>query len=310
MADIRFNKPGQLKRWSFIAIRDAEAGYKTYEMKEIQDAVKGLTKALRLNGLDLKEQVYREGKEVSMKDSADKILDNWFKLASNTLDLLLIVLPGKQKTEPFNNSVYSYVKTLGDTKYGIHTICVMGDKFKKGNPQYFGNVALKFNLKLGGHNQAVEQSRLSFIVEDKTMLVGIDVTHPSPGSHSATPSVAGMVASIDRHLGQWPATLRVQKARQEMVSDLDGMIETHLDYWKTIGKHSSYPENILVYRDGVSEGQYDDVLNQEVDLLRKACKTKYPKDMVRFSHIPPAPSPGTLYFPVFFLPPSTRDYFQ
>jgi hypothetical protein len=34
------------------------------------------------------------------------------------------------------------------------------------------------------------------------MLVGIDVTHPSPGSASTAPSVAGIVASVDGTLAQ------------------------------------------------------------------------------------------------------------
>lgn len=51
------------------------------------------------------------------------------------------------------------------------------------------------------------------------MVVGIDVTHPLPGSSPLAPSVAGMVASIDRWLSQWPAVLSIQsERRQEMVS--------------------------------------------------------------------------------------------
>ncbi len=50
------------------------------------------------------------------------------------------------------------------------------------------------------------------------MVVGIDVTHPSPGSASTAPSVAGIVASVDSRLAQWPADLKIQTAREEMVS--------------------------------------------------------------------------------------------
>lgn len=49
------------------------------------------------------------------------------------------------------------------------------------------------------------------------MMVGIDVTHPSPGSTSGAPSVAAMVASVNKRLGQWPVILSIQKeARAEM----------------------------------------------------------------------------------------------
>jgi eukaryotic translation initiation factor 2C len=39
-------------------------------------------------------------------------------------------------------------------------------------------VALKFNIHLGGNNQLLDASRRGFVDEDKTMVVGIDVTHP------------------------------------------------------------------------------------------------------------------------------------
>lgn len=139
------------------------------------------------------------------------------------------------------------------------------------------NVALKFNLKLGGVNQKIDDAKLGIISEGKTMVIGIDVTHPSPGSAENAPSVAGMVGSIDRHLGQWPAELHVQsKARKESVDSLTTMLKTRLHLWRTKGGNKQFPENILIYRDGVSEGQYDIVLKEELPLLRKACEEVYP----------------------------------
>ncbi|OQE61734.1 hypothetical protein PENNAL_c0278G04240, partial [Penicillium nalgiovense] len=37
-----------------------------------------------------------------------------------------------------------------------------------------------------------------------------------------------------------------------------------------------FPEHIVVYRDGVSEGQYDMVIEKELPLLKKACQNIYP----------------------------------
>lgn len=228
IANIRFNKPGQLKRWSFLAIRNGESNATDYDLDGIHTAVKGLTEMLRSTGVN--GGTYSTGRELKLKDDSDPALEKMFAMASKGFDLLLIILPGLKKTETFNEEVYSYIKTLGDIKYGIPTICVLGSKFKKNDPQYFGNVALKFNAKLGGINQIVEPSRLSFITEDNTMLVGLDVTHPSHGSAQGCPSIAGIVASIDRHLGQWPATLRLQKSKQEMVSEVGSILKIHLNH--------------------------------------------------------------------------------
>lgn len=277
MDKIQFNKPGELKTWSWISIRDGSSRFQPrYSMQDLTATVNKFTAALTKNGVTVRNKPLA-GREVNMNYPSDPVLDAVFKQASQNLDLLLVILPGRDKSD--NTEVYNTIKTLGDTKYGIHTICVIGQKITsdRGQDQYFANVALKFNLKLGGNNQSVDPTRLSFINEDKTMLVGIDVTHPSPGSRSNAPSVAGMVASTDRHLGQWPGILSVQAvARQEMVTNLKDMLKQHLDNWVTLGRHSAYPENILVYRDGVSEGQYQTVLETEVPLLREACREKYP----------------------------------
>jgi hypothetical protein len=182
--------------------------------------------------------------------------------------LILVIIPY------VNSSIYNRIKFVCDVKLGLLNICTLGEKFAKANDQYYSNVALKFNLKLGGRNQYLDTNKLGIIAEGKTMVVGIDVTHPSPGSASNAPSVAGIVASVDEWLGQWPADLRIQTARQEIVSDLDNMLKPRLRLWAS--KHNgTYPENILVYRDGVSEGQYKVVLDDELPLLRKACKEVY-----------------------------------
>lgn len=147
-------------------------------------------------------------------------------------------------------------------------------KFDNGefrSTQYNANVALKVNIKKGGMNHVLQDDQLGFISKGKTMVVGIDVTHPSPGSGNSAPSVAAMVASSDKFLAQWPAEVRINPARQEKVDTLQSMLRSHLTYWKE--KHKSFPEQLLIYRDEVSEGQYQMVLDQELPQLREACES-------------------------------------
>jgi hypothetical protein len=99
-------------------------------------------------------------------------------------------------------AVYNRIKYVCDVKEGILNVCVLDSKFSRANAQYLANVGLKFNLKLGGRNHSPDPPKLGFIAQKKTMVVSIDVTHPSPGSSSNAPSVAGIVASIDEWLGQ------------------------------------------------------------------------------------------------------------
>ena len=205
-------------------------------------------------------------------------LENAFATAeAGKVRFIFICMPDK------NTDVYNKIKQLGDIKHGIHTVCVAEPTLVRNEgpreAQLLANLALKVNLKLGGTNQMIDTRTLPLLAKNNTMFVGIDVTHPSPGSSKEAPSVAAMVASINNKLGQWPAAIRVQKGKQEKVNDLEEMLLSRLDLWQKLGKNASLPENILVYRDGVSEGQYGMVLKDELPNLRDACKKRYPPAM-------------------------------
>ena len=58
-----------------------------------------------------------------------------------------------------------------------------------------------------------------------------------------------------------------------MVSTLNEMMQERLMLW--IKKNKRDPDKILIYRDGVSEGQYQSVLENELTQIRAACKEVY-----------------------------------
>lgn len=266
---IKFNSGSAIRSWRAVMISMPGFQSAFQNPNDLNSTVAKFRTTLSDLGVTISEPANISSVRINGPD--DQALEK--SLCEYKEGLLLVILPIKQAP------LYNRVKQIGDTQAGKHTICVVGSKFanERGQDKYFANVALKFNLKLGGRNQEIDDNKLGVISEDKTMVVGLDVTHPSPGSAQTAPSIAGMVASFDKHLGQWPAIIRLQrKARQEMVSDLKMMLKTRLSLWKTKGKHAEFPENILMYRDGVSEGQYDIVLNEELPLLREACAEVYP----------------------------------
>ncbi|KND91602.1 Protein argonaute 5, partial [Tolypocladium ophioglossoides CBS 100239] len=272
---LKFNTSVSVKSWSCLYVEmpdDMYPGAQKFTSQALKDLMRGFHVVLNDTGIAASPPL-EPLQRVQLSDTDDPQLEPFFKRAATSLQLLFIILPASPIP------LYNRIKQLGDVKYGVHTICSVGKKIAKpqGQDQYFRNEALKFNLKLGGNNQLVEATRRDLIAEDKTMVVGIDVTHPSPGSALLAPSIAGCVASVDRWLGQWPAVLSIQpKRRQEIVGDLQDMLKSRLRLWREKGKHAALPENILVYRDGVSEGQYQIVLDEELPLLRAACKEVYP----------------------------------
>ncbi|CCD51625.1 similar to RNA interference and gene silencing protein (Qde2) [Botrytis cinerea T4] len=282
MRDTRFHTCGDLGSWTYMVVESDKRGAR-WNHDDAARTVEQFRIHLQGAGIGVKGWIGKAAPTPKHKDgneaATSAAIGNVFRMMSTAPGIkkpnfLLCILPVDDVM------LYNTIKRFGDTKAGIHTVCVQYSKFTKGDPQYFGNVALKFNLKAGGINQTID--KLGIINEGKTMVVGIDVTHPSPGSKDTAPSVAAMVTSTDKLLGQWSGVCRLQdKARQEMVSDLEPMLIRQLDIWQR--KNKILPDNILIYRDGVSEGQYNLSLEEELPKIRNACRQKYPADYTKRS---------------------------
>lgn len=270
MRSIKFSESTRLQTWIWLYITYAGQRPAWNSPSELQTSLNALTS--KLNEVGVSNNGPAGGQKIDLTDSdiaINKIQSTVESLVSRYKPtVILTILPSK------DTQLYNGVKTVCDIRVGVRNLCVLTKGFAKpGNDQYLANVSLKFNLKLGGANQILKRDKLGIIGEGKTMVIGLDVTHPSPQNKSA-PSISGMVSSVDSTLGQWPAVLRVQESRKEMIADLQMMLQVALKRWAA--KNSKkFPENIIVYRDGVSEGQYDLVLENELPLLKKACENTY-----------------------------------
>ncbi|RKF59552.1 Protein argonaute 5 [Erysiphe neolycopersici] len=277
MINVRFHTPAKIGPWTCIMF--PTQGRNDIDVSGMRTHVTAFQAQLQAAGVSAGELLAPSPAtcEVSPVDREgnDRRIKQVFKqIASRSPQprVVLCILPRNDA------AIYSSIKTAADTIAGIHTVCCVNNKFTKlqRQEQYFGNVALKFNLKSGGVNHILDPVKLGIVSEGKTMVVGIDVTHPSPGSREGAPSVAGIVASVDKYLGQWPSAFSIQaKSKTEMVSDLQGLFASRLQLWQKRNQ-GQLPENVLIYRDGVSEGQYKLVLQEELPQIRNACKLHYP----------------------------------
>lgn len=93
------------------------------------------------------------------------------------------------------------------------------------------------------------------------MLIGADVTHPSPGGSESAPSVAGIVGSLDANCARYAARIQVQEHREEMITRLDDAVVSLLKEFHR-SCHGAKPERIIFYRDGVAEGQFAHCLDR------------------------------------------------
>ena len=100
------------------------------------------------------------------------------------------------------------------------------------------------------------------------IFIGADVTHPPAGDRSK-PSIAAVVASMDAHPSRYAATVRIQMHRHEVIAELSTMVrELLIQFYKST---RFKPARVILYRDGVSEGQFAHVLAHELMAVREAC---------------------------------------
>ncbi|KPM09009.1 argonaute 2-like protein [Sarcoptes scabiei] len=177
------------------------------------------------------------------------------------LQLVVVVLPGK-------TPVYAEVKRVGDTVLGMATQCVQSKNVNRTSPQTLSNLCLKINVKLGGINSILLPSMRPKVFEEPVIFLGADVTHP-PAGDNKKPSIAAVVGSMDAHPSRYAATVRVQQHRQEIIQDLAKMVQELLIQFYRSTRFKPY--RIIFYRDGVSEGQFQQLLAYELIAIRKAC---------------------------------------
>ncbi len=150
----------------------------------------------------------------------------------------------------------------------------------KTKPGEIANLLLKFNLKLGGINWTLDMSQFNMIKGKNTMFLGADVLHPPPGAMENAPSVGCLVASTSRFPAQFPGIVQLQhnpnktKKAMEIITHLDNMIVTRLELWQKQNR-GQLPDVLVMYRDGVSDQQLQQLLDSEVPLMEKAVKVVY-----------------------------------
>ncbi|KAK7345915.1 hypothetical protein VNO77_16531 [Canavalia gladiata] len=222
-------------------------------------------------------------------EQVEKALKHVYHVSTNKtkgkeLELLLAILPDN------NGSLYGDLKRICETDLGLISQCCLTKHVFKITKQYLANVSLKINVKMGGRNTVLVDAvscRIPLVSDIPTIIFGADVTHPENGEDSS-PSIAAVVASQD-----WPEVTKyaglvcAQAHRQELIQDLyktwhdpvrglvsGGMIRDLLiSFRKATGQK---PLRIIFYRDGVSEGQFYQVLLYELDAIRKACASLEP----------------------------------
>lgn len=235
--------------------------------------------------IDLRDQLIRQGTLWSMnitsnvkmhRINADLISDenmisviyNQFShYRSEKMQIIFVVLNDRVY------DCYGLVKRTAELHIGCMTQCVRTYTLSRLNLRTVDNILLKANVKLNGVNHVWMERPMA--MNRPAIIMGADVTHPGPEAGEHIPSVAAVTASQDPQAAVYNIIWRLQDPRTEIIADLETITRKQLMtfYEKTRYK----PEKIIFYRDGVSDGQFEQVRKMEIQAVRNACSSLNPQ---------------------------------
>ncbi|PBK70116.1 Piwi-domain-containing protein [Armillaria solidipes] len=274
MVDKQVYKAASIKEWMVIIYADRSSMSQQDAKKMVVDLIKGcqsIGMAVELTNPLIK---FENGLSGNISQQLAQAGGQYKATRKCLPGLIVAVLP-----DHGNSGMYNEIKHFGQFKAGVATQCLKVGKCINAKMQYWANVALKINPKLGGINvvPASESSKVLLDPQNATIVMGADVMHPPSGS--VTPSYAALVSSVDKLGAKYIAKSSMQTSRQEMISDLRDMAKEAIQLYikdrsnvEKITTASAKPKRLIFFRDGVSEGEFEQVLEKELPLLKAACQ--------------------------------------
>jgi len=120
-------------------------------------------------------------------------------------------------------------------------------------------VAIQMNCKLGG------EVWMANIPMKNTMICGIDTYHDSQKKKS---SVCAFIASSNENYTKFFSRATIQETHQELSTNLLLTFRSACEHYRKI--NGVLPQKIIIYRDGVSDGQLGLVKDGEIPQMEKA----------------------------------------
>ena len=209
--------------------------------------------------------------------------------------LLVFILPDKDST------IYGRIKRSAECRYGVVSQCMQYAHVQKCQSQYISNVCMKVNAKLGGSTAraiGTKSGGPTGLFTVPTLIVGADVSHAAPGAQN--PSMAALTCSMDRLGIRYAAACETNGFRVEMITteNINSMLKPLIQSWVQNVGGGKFPSRIIYFRDGVSEGQYQHVIQQEVHDMKALLKTADPNLNIPFIVVVGSKRHHIRFFPV------------
>ena len=134
---------------------------------------------------------------------------------------------------------YAFIKTYAEVHYGVMTQCVLQKNVERANPQLINNLLQKVNTKMGGVNTKVSckffssnhfynltvysaQNQFREIFSKPVMIVGLSISHASPGSDM--PSIVSAAFSCDSAAAKYCCIRKTQAKGLGIIADMENIM--------------------------------------------------------------------------------------
>ncbi|GAA6006250.1 hypothetical protein JCM10207_000576 [Rhodosporidiobolus poonsookiae] len=174
---------------------------------------------------------------------------------------------------------------------GVGSQALQSKLLRKDDTQTMVNVSMKINTKCHGFNFRLQRDTTGGVLESmQPMIFGADLSHEMD-----KPSISALVASMHNANMLYEETVRMQglaeppgnappTARARKIEVIVHLEEMTLFLLKrrtlTLGRMP--PGNLVFFRDGVSESEFEAIISREVPMVRAACEAlKRDPDVVK-----------------------------
>ena len=253
---------GDLQREKLFSTRDKFTNWAVLSTSRASREIEGFVSTLRNVARNLGIEMSPPTIQILQFDRTPEYVRELEKLCQGDPQMLVVVVPND------NAETYSAIKKILSVKRAVlsqvllsRTVGMDPSKVKS----VATKVAIQMNAKMGNAPWKVP------IPLKGLMVIGFDVCHDT---RDRSKSFAAFIASMDQTTSDvYYSAASAHRNGEELCNQFGQMTMNAVKCYHEI--HGKLPDRILVYRDGVGDGQLQFVIDHEVQQLRDVLKEMY-----------------------------------
>jgi eukaryotic translation initiation factor 2C len=270
--------------WASFCFWPSRGGQGCLAQNEMDDFLSRYQKQSDFRGIRLGNP---RRKEIIMMNKMEDMANIYDWASNNDIAFMLCFHGDGGDAEQVHHEIKA-----NERRYFVITQCIrigtVRNVIAKGQRLTIDNILNKTNVKLGGLNYTLPNSRIA--KDMKTLIVGFSSNHPGggigtvddtasnvnkpPSYVGGPPTAVGFAANVGptRQAYDFIGDFLYQQAqREEKVNVIESIVQRCMSFFRAT-RNGEFPERVLLFRNGCSEGHYASILKYEVPLLRKALK--------------------------------------